>query len=105
MLSSRAPQACTVCLAGDAERMLMRNKDATDFNGEVFLQQRDEAAVVARSALSDIVGGKGKGTSKAGSKLFRIMQVEQHASNRLVFSVDVIAAAASVNYVLTKTGF
>lgn len=66
-----------MCLAGEAERVLMRNKDWADFNGEVFLQQRDEAAVVARSALSDIVGGRDRGACGAGVKRFRMMQVEE----------------------------
>ncbi len=82
-------------LVGEAERALMRSKSVAAFNGEVFLQQRDEAAVVARSALSDIVGSKVKGTSAAGGKLFRMMQVEHHASASIFF-VFVVAAAVSL---------
>jgi hypothetical protein len=66
-------QACVPRLAGEAERLITRHKDTADLNGDVFLQQRDEAALVARSALSDIVGCKGRGGS--GKHFFRIKQV------------------------------
>jgi hypothetical protein len=65
-------------LAGEAERSIMRSKGggATEVEGAVFLQQRDEAAAVARSALSDIVGGSSRGSEEGGSKqAFRMMQV------------------------------
>ncbi len=65
-------------LAGEAERSIMRSKGSgeTEVDGAVFLQQRDEAAAVGRSALSDIVGGRSRGSEEGGSKqAFRIMQV------------------------------
>lgn len=91
-------------LVGEAERALMRSKSVAAFNGEVFLQQRDEAAVVARSALSDIVGSKVKGTSASGGKLFRMMQVEHHASASIFFVVVIVAAvsAAAMHAVLQE---
>ena len=68
---ARAPR-----LAGDAERALMRRKDAGELNGDVFLQQRDEAAAVARSALSDIVGVRPSATQeRCSGQTFRMMQV------------------------------
>jgi hypothetical protein len=99
-VTSPGPQASAVCLAGEAERALMRNKDAGDFNGDVFLQQRDEAAVVARSALSDIVGAKDKSASGASGKLFRMMQVGLHdddgaAGDNSVNGYAAASAAAS----------
>ena len=51
---------------------MMRNKDLPDLKGDVFLQQRDEAALVAQSALTDIVAKKGR---EGGGKLFRMLQV------------------------------
>ncbi len=51
---------------------MMRNKDLPELNGDVFLQQRDEAAAVAHSALTDIVAKKGR---EGGGRLFRMMQV------------------------------
>ena len=65
-------QACIVRLAGEGERVMMRNKDLPELNGDVFLQQRDEAAAVAHSALTDIVAKKGR---EGGGRLFRMMQV------------------------------
>jgi hypothetical protein len=74
---SRAPrQAHAPRLAGDAERAIMRRKDAAELNGDVFLQQRDEAAAVGRSALSDIVGARPSATQEhCSGQTFRMMQV------------------------------
>jgi hypothetical protein len=47
-------QAHAVRLASEEEREFMR-RGAAVLNVPVFLQQRDEAAAVANSALSDIV--------------------------------------------------
>ena len=58
-------------LAGEAERVFMRRGTAV-LNGPVFLQQRDEAAAVANSALSDIVSQCASGGKK---RAFRLMQV------------------------------
>jgi hypothetical protein len=64
-------QAHAVRLAGEEERVFMR-RGAAVLNGPVFLQQRDEAAAVANSALSDIVSQSASGGKK---RAFRLMQV------------------------------
>ena len=101
-LTRAGPQASAVCLVGEAERALMRNKDVGDFNGDVFLQQRDEAAVVARSALSDIVGAREKsasGASGTGGKMFRMMQVGLHDDGGVAGDDDVDGYAAAARAV------
>ena len=58
-------------LAGEEERVFLGGA-AQVLNGAVFLQQRDEAAAVANSALSDIVSQSASGGKK---RAFRLMQV------------------------------
>ena len=72
MTNLREPrQARAPRLAGDAERAIMRRKDAAELNGDVFLQQRDEAAAVGRSAMAPLSDQKPpKCTTKPKSSIY-----------------------------------